>query len=164
MSILDIIQPNNEFLRLVGSITIGMTKLEWEIFYFLAFLTNPRDQNAAQISITGLSFHRKIDAVRTLFRQSVADPLITKELDRLLDESTKLQEHRSTIVHASWSTYAKMDFARRRDVKIHSKKGYLVEFKMIPLSDLRKLSAQIEDITNQISKIAFDFWNEHATP
>ena len=126
----------------IGKMVVEFQALEMSLSLLFFPLVN-EDQKVTTILINGLSFSKRLKALRALALLKMP-PDLAKELADILASMEKCEERRNTIIHSFWAGTTDGGLVFRHKPGIHSKKGLQQVLAYAEISDISEVTAVIQ--------------------
>ena len=143
-------EPNDEYLRELGRITVRFADLELFVGRMVAFMLGP-DINRGDLVMARQSFRQKLDTLGALTHYRTDDEEVRRATGAAIKRADCVGEERNKCVHSQWHLDIGAQDATRSKPSANRKRGYEHKFEPVPLSDLENTSDEIADVMQEFA-------------
>ena len=132
-----------QFYEPIGKMIVTFQDLEMSLTLLILSLVN-EDPNVTMSFVAGMSFSKRIDALKSLAPFKM-NPVLCKELDDLIKKIGTCEERRNTVVHSSWMGSIDGGTVFRHKPGTNRKKGLFGGIESAEIALVADVTAAIHD-------------------
>lgn len=153
-----------EYFIALGRLVVAFSDLENEIKAFANYMINTQD-DTGQILTSDMPSKPLLHKLISLYRHHENDPGKIEAFELLAKRIEKLTQARNDMIHGFWFTLPLMD--DDPPIRVIGKarfKGFHVEQRHIPISEISILVKGIAEATSELNAISFHWAIDHDIP